>query len=183
MTEVMISISSKWCKLIVTGEKTVEIRKTKPNVEPPFKCYVYCKVNDEMLFVGDGDDHLYPCNGKVMGEFVCDKIYDVVAKCRSGAVTKYTFGWNSGEERHCMTFNDVHNYLNQRSGYAWRITQLKVYDKPKDIGEFLHNCPCRSAKNCNLKAQCGRDASSCNGLVPLKYPFQGWGTVFATYKG
>ena len=39
---VMLSIRPKWCEKIANGEKTIEVRKTKPNLETPFKCYIYC---------------------------------------------------------------------------------------------------------------------------------------------
>ena len=38
---VLISIQPKWCELIASGKKTVEVRKTKPKLETPFKCYIY----------------------------------------------------------------------------------------------------------------------------------------------
>lgn len=40
---VLLSIQPVWCSKIVLKEKTVEVRKTKPEgVKPPFKCYIYC---------------------------------------------------------------------------------------------------------------------------------------------
>lgn len=39
---VLISIRPKWCELIASGEKTIEVRKTRPKLETPFKCYIYC---------------------------------------------------------------------------------------------------------------------------------------------
>ena len=41
MKSVLISIQPKWCELIASGKKTVEVRKTKPKIETPFICYVY----------------------------------------------------------------------------------------------------------------------------------------------
>ena len=38
---VLISIHPKWCELIASGKKMVEIRKNKPKLETPFKCYIY----------------------------------------------------------------------------------------------------------------------------------------------
>lgn len=37
---VLLSIRPEWCEKILSGEKTVEIRKTRPKLEPPFKCYI-----------------------------------------------------------------------------------------------------------------------------------------------
>ena len=41
MKSVLISIQPKWCELIANGKKTVEVRKTKPKLETPFKVYIY----------------------------------------------------------------------------------------------------------------------------------------------
>ena len=57
---VLISIRSGWCQKIMTGQKTVEVRKTRPKMDTPFKCYIY------------------KCgNGKVIGEFLCDEIINI----------------------------------------------------------------------------------------------------------
>ena len=98
MKAVMISIQPKWCELIASGKKTIEIRKTKPKLETPFKVYIYStkpkNKNDLGLCLDKGMfgtlkkvGLLYKRNyetakhlnmqilsGKVIGEFVCDKI-------------------------------------------------------------------------------------------------------------
>ena len=38
---VLISIHPEWVNRIISGEKNVEIRKTRPNLGTPFKCYIY----------------------------------------------------------------------------------------------------------------------------------------------
>lgn len=55
---VLLSIRPEWCKKILGGEKTTEIRKSRPNLETPFRCYIYCAM---------------PV-GNVIGEFTCDRI-------------------------------------------------------------------------------------------------------------
>lgn len=43
MKAVLLSIRPEWCDLIIRGQKTIEVRRTKPgNLKTPFKCYVYC---------------------------------------------------------------------------------------------------------------------------------------------
>ena len=39
---VLISIRPEWVNKILTGEKTLEIRKNRPTMQPPFRCYIYC---------------------------------------------------------------------------------------------------------------------------------------------
>lgn len=66
MKSVLISINPKWCDLIVAGKKTIEVRKSKPNIETPFKVYIYQTLSKDRQFVKS--------NGKVFGEFVCEKV-------------------------------------------------------------------------------------------------------------
>ena len=50
MKAVLMSIQPKFCELIASGKKTVEVRKTKPKLETPFKVYIYCtKDKDNLL--------------------------------------------------------------------------------------------------------------------------------------
>ncbi len=60
---VMISIQPKWCELIASGKKTIEVRKTKPKIDTPFKCYIYCTSSDihSGLVVGDNEAKLICC--------------------------------------------------------------------------------------------------------------------------
>ena len=49
MMAVLISIRPKWAQKIMTGQKTVEVRKTRPKMDTPFKCYIYCTQSADML--------------------------------------------------------------------------------------------------------------------------------------
>ena len=63
----LISIKPKWCEKIINGDKTIEVRKTRPKLDTPFKCYIYCTQGGVAL--GAWGKH-----GKVIGEFTCDRI-------------------------------------------------------------------------------------------------------------
>ena len=106
---VLISIRPKWCEKIISGEKTIEVRKTRPKMNPPFKCYIY------------------KCgNGKVIGEFLCDEI-----------IEDRTYGHNEEFYRAaCMSAYDAAAYAMQSPMYGWHISDLRVYDHPRDLWEF-----------------------------------------------
>lgn len=109
---VLISIQPKWCELIASGEKTLEVRKTSPKLEPPFKCYIYCTNKRPFLVWGDvfrGNweiefTSLYGYNrkeaekiwdvfnGKVIGEFTCNKILSIG---RRGANNNFDYCYES----------------------------------------------------------------------------------------
>ena len=51
MKSVLISIQPKWVEKIASGEKTIEVRKTRPKLETPFKCYIYqTKSKDNSIY-------------------------------------------------------------------------------------------------------------------------------------
>ena len=143
MKSVMISIKPKWCELIASGKKTIEIRKTRPKIDTPFKCYIYCtKAKDisEILLtekkqeIGKISDK---SNGKVIGDFVCDEIYTI--DCDStGFFYKGKQGYIKKELEYnsCLSEGDIFSYLFPNVGYGWHISELKIYDEPKEFTNF-----------------------------------------------
>ena len=128
MIAVLISIRPKWCEKIISGEKTIEVRKTRPKMNPPFKCYIYRSVQ-----------------GSVIGEFVCDDIFERIV--RVGAICespKYCIcDWNMDctpldtlLADACLTKDELEKYLDGGVGYGWHISNLRIYDQPRDLWEF-----------------------------------------------
>ena len=83
MKAVLISIKPKYCELIASGKKTVEVRKTRPKIDAPFKCYIYCTKGKTPFLMPtyssgklDESDIWEVGNGKVIGEFICTEITD-----------------------------------------------------------------------------------------------------------
>ena len=141
MKSVLISIRPKWCELIARGEKTIEIRKTAPNIDTPFKCYIYCTKNSD-IFTENAKLVLKKseCNGKVVGEFVCDGIIidergenlDVFERC--GKMSRTELIAYGATDVVCSRFKK------DKRLYGWHISNLKIYDKPKEINEFIRPC-------------------------------------------
>ena len=76
---VLISIRPEWCERIASKLKTVEVRKSRPKIKPPFKCYIYCtkfKYGEILCFPQQK-------TGKVIGEFVCDEVEEFAANPRT----------------------------------------------------------------------------------------------------
>lgn len=73
---VLISIRPKWCEKIADGEKTIEVRKTRPKLETPFRCYIY-RTKGTVPHIINGKWVKIAVGGTVVGEFVCDKIYEL----------------------------------------------------------------------------------------------------------
>lgn len=64
MKSVLISIKPKWCELIANGKKAIEVRKTKPKLDTPFKCYIYYTKNKWQHRVKMPDKSYRIYNGK-----------------------------------------------------------------------------------------------------------------------
>jgi predicted transcriptional regulator len=135
MRELMISIQPKWVSPITLGKKTVECRKNKPNCEVPFKCYIYCSAKDyDKVFGVDKFMHKVFLNGKgkgkVIGHFICDKIVEFPHD-------PYDPAFSETADLSCVGIDGLSEYLGHKDyGYGWHITDLVVYDKPRELSEF-----------------------------------------------
>lgn len=158
MKAVLISIQPKWVEKIANGQKSIEVRKTAPK-EVPFKCYIYATkakkwfrsgiilASNELLWLSSGkikmcdgfelwaDGEDYQCvNDKVVGEFICDK------------VDKYTFSHYEAEYRvthveqnaMCLNQPELIHYGKGKTLYGLHISDLEIYDKPKELSEFAN---------------------------------------------
>ena len=125
---VLISIQPKWCELIANGKKTIEVRKTRPKIAIPFKCYIYetRAKTDRPTMLDFGGILDYHGRGKVIGEFVCDTY-----------VVDKTYGHDplfNGAA--CMSEVDAAWYCVNKEMYGWHISDLVIYDQPKKLSEF-----------------------------------------------
>ncbi len=177
MKAVLISIQPKWVEKIANGQKTIEVRKTRPKIETPFKCYIYCTIGN-----GVKGDYLVPSGiqcGKVIGEFTCDDI-DTVRVFNDTLYCVKNSQANKLKQM-CLTIEEVKAYLGENNGYNWHISDLKVYDKPRELSEFvticmgeLHkcdNCPYYFYENTEDGAY---EECCCNNLKPITRPPQSW---------
>ena len=153
MKAIMKSVSPRICEKVANGNCTILVSKTAPKCGLPLKCYIYCtsakpylykEANppfelflDSELYKGKGyDDRLF--SSKVIGEFICDRI-DEIYQCNSGWVN----------ENACISKDEFFDYLGiprgthfgyDKKAYAWHISDLKIYGKPKELSEFYRPC-------------------------------------------
>ena len=147
MKTVLISIRPKWCQKIISGEKTIEVRKTRPKLNPPFKCYIY------------------KCgNGKIIGEFLCDQIININGAERIPS---------DAARPTCLEPAELHQYLGAATGFGWHISNLKIYDTPRELDDFRRAC-----KNdwwCESCAMYSEYSGTCgNGSLQIRRPPQSW---------
>nr|DAQ46140.1 MAG TPA: hypothetical protein [Caudoviricetes sp.] len=186
MRAVLISIRPKWVKKILTGEKTLEVRRNRPKLETPFKVYIYCTsgrpdlnipISPERLmqdYLDTGSMQSLNCplgNGKVVGEFVCD---DIIEDLR-GENCDILCGQG------CMSLAQINAYCGNKKLYGWHISDLKIYDTPKELNEFWFppelycekercgGCPYDQVADVN-----GEYSFDCEWKRPLTRPPQSW---------
>lgn len=149
---VLISIRPEWCEKIVTGQKTIEVRKTRPKMDTPFKCYIYCTQSADILWIlKERERSLHPdkiadvfkaakCggayrgNGKIIGEFICNRVTNLFSNSR--------FWLDEDDVLHtCLSAAEMRKYANGANGlYGWHISYLVIYDHPRDLWEFTPAC-------------------------------------------
>lgn len=127
MKAILMSIQPKWVTMIEYRKKTIEVRKTRPKLEPPFKVYIYCTKGKEVLVT----DKVVSWTKEVIGEFVCDRIDEIdgYPDCDIRVQPEELV------EKACLTQEQAFKYIRYGTGYAWHISALKIYDEPKELGE------------------------------------------------
>lgn len=188
MKSVLISIKPKWCELIANGKKTIEVRKTRPKYDTPFKCFIYCTKNGGDIY-SDGKsivtDNLnvlnkkaeegfsktsgfHKWNGKIIGEFVCKNMTCIQANIDYQG-EKHLYNIAFIDNRICLSDKELFNYIydgKRNEGWGWHISDLVIYDKPKELSEFRKPVICHR----------GIQKDNCNGCwdCEIKSPPQSW---------
>lgn len=176
----MISIQPKWCQLIASGRKTIELRKTKPNLETPFKCYIYCTKGapylnskngvcyiEEKDFLGGRGPGLYVrLSGTIIGEFVCDGF---LSHCEMANA-------DIAEAQSLVRREKILEYAGENEVFGWHISNLVIYNKPKELSEFSApgKCPYNTLDGCTYKYHCFRAGKADRCGKFLERPPQSW---------
>lgn len=144
---VMLSIRPKWAEKIANGEKTIEVRKTRPKLEPPFKCYIYCtppKYPHEDFIATDYPMPQFYGGGKVIGEFPCDRIDRLAPANEPYGIydidDDYVF-------QTCLENGALWDYGHGTPLYGWHISDLLIYDEPRELSEFSPVCRYKNDDN------------------------------------
>ena len=156
MKAILISIKPKYVAKILNGEKIIEIRKSFPKCDLPITVYIYCTKHnhykDSLYEVCEEDgggydvDYYAPSepdfilNGKVVAKFTLNKVEEI--KCNL-SMRFFTKSFNEKEllEKSCLTVDELFWYLAPQElkakccGYAWHISDLQIFDKPKDLND------------------------------------------------
>ena len=170
MKAVLISMQPKWCELIASGKKTIEVRKTRPKIETPFKCYIYmtatkerCRLWEYITAYQNSKGDIVNGSQKVIGEFVCDDIIVDERGENADVFSKYAQ----------LSLVEQKKYGANKPLFGWHISDLKIYDKPKELGEFIGYCEMKPKCYADVVRYCDKTHFEwkCN---PLTHPPRSW---------
>lgn len=156
--KILIPIHPQWCEKIFNGEKTIEVRKTVPKIEPPFEVFVYETLGKRtscrqcVLFPMCALRSQFGCyegTGEVVGSFMCDKVDEYSF---SNLEARYRIN-DVDLVKTCLNHPELIAYGKGKTLAGWHITEPKLFDEPKELSEFgtickkdgsydeCHNCP------------------------------------------
>lgn len=133
----------------------MEVRKTKPKLETPFKVYIYCTLaaNKEFKL----DDHNWDVSvrnhggwpdrrGRVIAEFTCDRVDTIIhiqfAECFESAkpcIRDERYFYKPIDDllqESGLSLKDLESYLQGQTGYGMHISNLKLYNTPVELSKF-----------------------------------------------
>lgn len=175
MKAIIQSYTPQECKRIINGQQTIKVCKTAPK-DTPFKVYMYCTKDGYAYRCRiDENGKLIPelWNGKVIGEYVCEKV-DVAKEqvILSGIYySRYedVIDW-SLVKKSCLDNSELSNYGRGKSISCLYISNVKIYDKPKELKEFG-----KYVKKQNIIDKgCEVIIENWTEFVPIRRPPHGW---------
>lgn len=202
MKAIILSIRPEWCNLIIRGQKTLEVRKTRPKMETPFRVYVYCTKAPQQLITifKDGEetmdaeihhgkpvfvkfDKLLPdsVRGKtqmVVGEFVCDDTrrigpeYCIVKEDIETAIAGSCLSIKQVKEY--AGWDIGMNYADMKDLYGWHISNFKLYEEPVKLKDFWGMKPCKHGGDCCTCLQWDNMKEECCASRYISRPPQSW---------
>lgn len=203
MKAILLSIRPEWCDLIIRGQKTIEVRKTRPKLETPFKVYIYCTKAPQQLITifKDGEETI---NGEihhgkpvfikfnkllpdsirgntqmVIGEFICDDIrrigpeYCIVKEDIETAIAGSCLSIKQVKEY--VGWDIGMNYADMKDLYGWHISNFKLYEDPVRLKDFWAIQPCTHRGDCCTCRRWDAEKLICRGeAFGIERPPQSW---------
>ena len=169
MKKILLVVHPKWCKMIFNGKKTIEVRRNRPKLEPPFEVLVYETKGKTKYWSQPLSIPYTEGRGKVIGSFICDKItryesefwdddtyeriqepYEPSDFAEYGEYEYDTIGENGVfcgkgielSKLSCLSWHELRNYVGQglKDFYGWHISETRLFDTPRPLSEFRKSC-------------------------------------------
>ena len=179
MKSILISIKPEEVKKILNGKMVIETRNTAPKCKLPCKVYIYCTKGKttidyierkgeldwfgniaEKTLILTSPKYKFSMGeklGKVVAEFILNKV-DTLERDLNDWLPKNRYDISNELLKNInLNQEQLWNYGQGKTLYAWHIDNLKIYDNPKELSEFSHYIP----NNKCPKKECGIDCEDC----------------------
>ena len=177
MKAVLASLKPYYYYLVGEGIKTIEVRKNFPKSEDWSRDTYFYMSRDEKSFARipkEFQEKYRRHFGKVGLRFVCDRIVDIPYS--QYFVDYYHTMPQDDLEATCLCMGHIDEYLLFKNGYGWHISDLVIYDEPRELGEFwsADKCPYATKDGCTYKHHCFRAGQTKRCGDTLTRPPQSW---------
>ena len=175
---VMRSCKPYYVYLIIIGKKKIEVGKDYPK-SPNWNKVVelYCSKDKKSFNRIPKEDR----------EWMRKYLGKVALRFRCGGIMQPSSSLNLMVKASCVSEEDLLKYANySKQLYGWRICDLIIYDKPKELGEFrtvCHKDYCEKCGNCSYLESMdgsypcedgGAEWCGVENLRPINRPPQSW---------
>ena len=189
MRKVLASLKPYYYYLVGEGIKKIEVRKDMPKASDWDNEVLFYMSKDEKSFAKipkEFQEKYRKHFGKVGMQFICNKVdeynfHNGLTEFNSMGLPSRIYGsyliFADDYKSMCLSYDEVKNYGKGKTLYGWHISDLKIYDRSRELSDFYRECkkPCKPNKG---KILCITTKSlkmnGCNGKIPLTRAPQSW---------
>lgn len=147
MNAILLSVPPEVCERIANGKQTLLLMKRIPKLDTPYKVYMYeTKERYKTSFIWNNSDGLtsIPNGAKIIPisqtqrrvEYIAQGIGKVVSSFICRGIMHPNDSLKLMAKESCMSEEELDECAKGKTPYGLRITDLTIFDKPKELGEF-----------------------------------------------
>lgn len=166
---ILASLKPYYYYLIGERKKTIEVRKTALKNLPQDIAFYMSKDEKSFAKIPKEFQEKYRKHfGKVGMKVVCNDVDKIIPDYQFGYLDYLALGDTY------LSIEQIQSYGKGKTLYGWHISNLKIYDKPKELSEFFKPCPTKEKGDC-LSCDCLAD-NDYGGICTnnLTRPPQSW---------
>lgn len=149
MKSVLRSIKPYWFYLICEGKKTIEVGKDCPKATDWNRTVeLYCSKDMKSFnrIPKEYQEKYRKYLGRVGAKFICDYVKEYTSNER---------GWYCYDLETCLLCDEIAGYGKGKTLYGWHISDLHIYNEPKELSEFKMGCKgCKERDTYHCKFHC-----------------------------
>jgi hypothetical protein len=165
---ILASLKPYYYYLIGERKKTIEVRKTALKNLPQDIAFYMSKDEKSFAKIPKEFQEKYRKHfGKIGMRVICDEVdkWKYLPDCYSEDKDEKMYYISSADgAAACLTYDEIENYGESKTLYGWHISDLKIYDKPRELSEFRISCNRKNlCYSCNRFT--GKPWDICNSTI------------------